>query len=269
MSAYIKLRGVKMVSNEKGLQISGLYQHYKGGVYQVLDIAIHSETGEELVLYKDQSNITYARPKTMFLEDVSPGVPRFRYLDWISSKEDEALSKAFFAVTPVRAPRRGIQLLRDPKNKVSLRYTLLEPDVISGIEVVLDTDVNVGISLRPHGMSLQKDVFQLRGDLIVSLAALICPTTVMFQTQKSQDNRDKILKGYLVEGVFVAGDIRPLIAIYYSSFGRITKILLRFTDDLGGEFLAEDRRPEEMNAVIYWLALLLSQGNTQMKVGGD
>jgi len=60
----------------------GRYKHYKGGEYEVIGIAKHSETGEDLVVYKKLSTgEMWARPKKMFLEAVlvdSEDVPRFR-----------------------------------------------------------------------------------------------------------------------------------------------------------------------------------------------
>jgi cyclomaltodextrinase / maltogenic alpha-amylase / neopullulanase len=60
----------------------GKYQHYKGHIYDVIGIAKHSETLEELVIYKDESNI-WARPLKMFLETIEINgkkVPRFKKL---------------------------------------------------------------------------------------------------------------------------------------------------------------------------------------------
>jgi hypothetical protein len=65
--------------------LPGRYRHYKGKEYQVLGIARHSETEEELVVYRclygDRS--LWVRPLPMFLEQVEVegrGVRRFIYL---------------------------------------------------------------------------------------------------------------------------------------------------------------------------------------------
>lgn len=48
----------------------GIYQHYKGQLYQVFHVATHSETEEKLVVYQclygDYS--IWVRPLTMFTE---------------------------------------------------------------------------------------------------------------------------------------------------------------------------------------------------------
>ena len=51
----------------------GRYRHYKGNDYQVLGVAFHSETGEQLVVYRclygDFS--LWVRPLAMFTETVA------------------------------------------------------------------------------------------------------------------------------------------------------------------------------------------------------
>lgn len=53
----------------------GLYKHYKGNLYEVIGIARHSETLEELVVYKatyqKEGENLWVRPKAMFLEKMS------------------------------------------------------------------------------------------------------------------------------------------------------------------------------------------------------
>ena len=57
---------------KKDLIIGGVYRHYKGNEYKVLNVAKHSETLEEMVVYQclygDYS--IWVRPKKMFQEEV-------------------------------------------------------------------------------------------------------------------------------------------------------------------------------------------------------
>jgi hypothetical protein len=66
---------------------AGIYKHYKGGLYMVLGVANHSETGEKLVAYiqlsGQQGAKIWVRPYEMFFEDVVVGnvrKPRFAYI---------------------------------------------------------------------------------------------------------------------------------------------------------------------------------------------
>ena len=72
----------KKQKKQKILKV-GVYKHYKGKKYQVLGIALHSETLEEQVVYKALygKNLLWVRPLEMFLEDVEINgkkQPRFR-----------------------------------------------------------------------------------------------------------------------------------------------------------------------------------------------
>ena len=62
--------------------LPGRYKHYKGNEYQVIGVARHSETEEELVVYRccygEQS--LWVRPLSLFLESVQVdgcSMPRF------------------------------------------------------------------------------------------------------------------------------------------------------------------------------------------------
>lgn len=59
-----------------------VYQHYKGNFYEVVGEALHTETKEEVVLYRGLHHHTlFVRPKKMFYENVTIGsqtIPRFK-----------------------------------------------------------------------------------------------------------------------------------------------------------------------------------------------
>lgn len=60
----------------------GLYRHFKGGSYQVLDVVRHSETLEPMVLYRplDEDIGVWVRPYDMFCAQVeADGVWRPRF----------------------------------------------------------------------------------------------------------------------------------------------------------------------------------------------
>lgn len=60
---------VKHLKNE---MVGFRYKHFKGNVYLVTDIAVHSETEEPMVVYKSFNNpdLVWCRPLNMFLSEV-------------------------------------------------------------------------------------------------------------------------------------------------------------------------------------------------------
>ncbi len=65
--------------------VPGRYQHYKGGLYQLLGVVRHSESLQPMALYRplDQASGDWVRPWAMFFEEVTvDGVrrPRFQRL---------------------------------------------------------------------------------------------------------------------------------------------------------------------------------------------
>lgn len=66
----------------------GKYQHFKGGIYEVLFEAIDSETAEPVVVYRNvDSGHYWVRPRVSFLasimveaNDQCQMVPRFKFI---------------------------------------------------------------------------------------------------------------------------------------------------------------------------------------------
>ena len=61
--------------------IGGKYRHFKGNEYELIAVARHSETMEELVIYKSlKDGEVWARPKSMFIGKAGD-VRRFTKID--------------------------------------------------------------------------------------------------------------------------------------------------------------------------------------------
>jgi hypothetical protein len=79
---------LKMI--KEGISVSesikkGIYQHFKGERYEVIDVARHSETGEEHVVYRalygDRG--LWLRPLTMFMESVERNGISMQRFTWL------------------------------------------------------------------------------------------------------------------------------------------------------------------------------------------
>ena len=67
------------------------YRHFKGRIYIVTDLAVHTESDEIMVIYKCFTDpiVTYCRPLSMFTSDVD----RKKYPDVKQKKRFEPLSR--------------------------------------------------------------------------------------------------------------------------------------------------------------------------------
>lgn len=77
---------------------SGIYHHYKGGKYRILNEVINSENQEAMIVYQDinKEDKIWVRPKKMFLEEVEVDgskKPRFEFLqeEELESNNDKHL----------------------------------------------------------------------------------------------------------------------------------------------------------------------------------
>ncbi len=66
----------------------GKYKHYKGNLYEVIGVAKHSETLEEMVVYKAlyqaEGENLWVRPKALFLEEIEVGGKKIKRFELAS-----------------------------------------------------------------------------------------------------------------------------------------------------------------------------------------
>lgn len=67
----------------------GKYRHFKGGEYEVLGVARHSETNEEMVVYRALygEGGLWVRPASMWNETVERNGKTYRRFNYIEEEE--------------------------------------------------------------------------------------------------------------------------------------------------------------------------------------
>lgn len=90
-SNNLVMRDVEPLSTEARSLKPGIYEHFKGNRYEVLGVARHSETLEELVVYRALygDHALWVRPLKMFTETVEHDgktVQRFRYIGEVNNE---------------------------------------------------------------------------------------------------------------------------------------------------------------------------------------
>jgi hypothetical protein len=59
-----------------------VYKHYKGGTYEIISMALHTETQERLVVYKSLNfGSVYVRPYEIWNSESEDGEKRFTLID--------------------------------------------------------------------------------------------------------------------------------------------------------------------------------------------
>lgn len=82
------MRGEQILNDKASVYMEiqkGIYRHYKGNEYEVIAVAKHSETGEQMVVYRALYGEygVWVRPYEMFVEELELDgikVARFTFL---------------------------------------------------------------------------------------------------------------------------------------------------------------------------------------------
>lgn len=128
-----------------------IYKHFKGNSYEVLAIAEHSETGEELVIYKalyGEGKI-YARPVAMFTEKVDKdkypeAAQEYRFALQIEEAEGETEPEEELHIDPsVLAFLEADSYERRLEILVSMEQRITD-DMITTMAVACDVEVPKG-----------------------------------------------------------------------------------------------------------------------------
>lgn len=69
------------------IKIGEFYQHFKGGIYQVICLAKHSETLEDTVVYGNENGEIYTRPLSMFVELIERDGKTFQRFKLLNKNE--------------------------------------------------------------------------------------------------------------------------------------------------------------------------------------
>jgi len=73
---------------EEKPEAGDIYESYKGNLYMIMGRAIHTETHEEMVIYKSDGEVVFVRPLMKFLDTVKVDhleIPRFKKV-WDKNK---------------------------------------------------------------------------------------------------------------------------------------------------------------------------------------
>ncbi|MBO6197620.1 MAG: DUF1653 domain-containing protein [Butyrivibrio sp.] len=150
-----------------------IYRHFKGNMYQVLTIAIHSETREEMVVYQALYGDykVYVRPLDMFMSEVDrakyPDVKQKMRFEKVTPSDD--VSERVVTPHPVKKPEKETE--KEPIKKPMFNFKPTEKSVI--MEKSVDEEAKE-LNLDPLVIQfMDADLASEKNDILSKLRPII------------------------------------------------------------------------------------------------
>lgn len=130
-----------------------IYRHFKGNLYQIVSIAEHTETGEQLVVYQALYGDfkIYARPLSMFMEKVDrvkyPETSqeyRFELVERAAANASPAESEEAFHIDPMVLQFLDAGSYEERLNILAALHHRITDDMINTMAMAVDIEIKEG-----------------------------------------------------------------------------------------------------------------------------
>lgn len=119
-----------------------IYKHFKGNLYEILALAEHSETGEQLVIYQAMYGEykVYARPLLDFTAKLDPS----RYPDATQTYRFELQEEKEIEMNPMLLKFLDADTYRDRLEIMNALKNEITDDMITTMAIACDVEVSEG-----------------------------------------------------------------------------------------------------------------------------